>query len=63
MIIIEVTLESGNKAIIGLNSNFVVYEKNKSCRIVDGVHNNGGWYVKDSYEEVIKKIKKSIKNN
>jgi len=62
MIIIEVTLKSGDKAIVGLNSNFVIHEENKGCRIVDGVHNNGGWHVKDSYEEVIEKIKKTIKN-
>jgi len=62
MILIEVTLKSGRKATIGLSGNFVVYEKDDGgCRLADGVHNNGGWDIKDSYKEVINKIKKAMK--
>ena len=62
MIFIEVTLKSGDRALIGLNSNFVLYRSNTGgCKLVDGVHNNGGWNIRDSYEKVVKKIKEAIK--
>jgi hypothetical protein len=34
--------------------------KEPEVRVMDGLHNNGGWSVKESYEEVIAKIDEAI---
>ena len=62
MKVIEVVLESGNKATLFLSGNFVVseYDKPDTCRICDGVHNNGGWKVRGSYRDIVTKLKQSL---
>ena len=60
MKLLEFTLSSGNKASFYFATNFVVnLDSDNYVRIVDGVHNNGGWKLDKShtYEEVIKVIK------
>ena len=34
--------------------------KELEVRVLDGLHNNGGWTVTESYEEVIAKIDEAI---
>ena len=59
MRILEVVLKSGNKATLFLSSNFVVTETEfeNTCRIIDGIHNNGGWEVYGDYQEIVEKLK------
>jgi hypothetical protein len=52
-----------------LTSNFAVTPscpKNyprSNCVIQDGVHNNGGWYVRETYEEVMAQITAALDKN
>ena len=41
---------------IGKNSN----TNEKEIRVMDGLHNNGGWNVKESYDQVIAKIDEAL---
>lgn len=38
------------------NSNFVIHSSVDGTRIVDGIHNNGGWVVSDKTEKVVEKF-------
>ena len=58
MKIVSFNLLSGNdmpgKAItFVVASNITIVETPNGTRIVDGNHNNGGWVVRQSYEEVV----------
>ena len=48
----------GNKTFfVTKSSNFVVSGGHEDgTRISDGIHNNGGWVVGESYQTVVKKI-------
>ena len=67
MITLELTLASSTETVrpllLVLNGNFAVRryfpDRDKPAKgtvIEDGVHNDGGWKVKESYEEVLKMI-------
>jgi len=62
---IEVELTSGRNLTIFFNNNIAVLDHKSKVRnenyttVLDGLHNNGGWEVNESYEEVIEKIKKA----
>jgi hypothetical protein len=59
---IKVILDSGKPVVLFLGStNLAVYHDDKNVRICDGVHNNGGWKLADSYtlEEVVRLIEKA----
>lgn len=57
---LELTLKSGAKATFFL-SDFVLVNGSEGTRIVDGIHNNGGWTVKESYTDILKMIEKQKK--
>lgn len=57
---IELTVAaSGNKVCI-VDHNSITFAENKrekaNCQVMDGRHNNGGWFVIETYEEVKAKI-------
>jgi hypothetical protein len=67
MITLELTLASSTEIkhplLLVLNGNFAVHRNfpvrdkpAKGAIIDDGVHNNGGWTVNESYEEVLEMI-------
>ena len=37
-------------------SNFVIHSTNEGTRIVDGIHNNGGWQVYEDTQKVVEKF-------
>lgn len=44
---------------------FVVIDSTKTpgtCRVIDGLHNNGGWEVKMTREACVKKIQAALSN-
>ena len=59
-------LEQNRLVTLYFASNLAVYEsvnsnsKEPEVRVMDGLHTNCGWIVKNSYEEVIKKIDAAI---
>ena len=65
---LKITSENGTPVSLYLGmSNFAVYESKdnrtgKTVTIVnDGVHNNGGWKVQESLEEVTRRIEDALK--
>ena len=62
---IELNLTTGNKVTIFFNNNIAVSTSKstvdgkdvEAVRVMDGLHNNGGWSVKESYKDVIRMIK------
>jgi hypothetical protein len=60
---VELTTTDGNKVTIFFSTNLtVVQSKNTNTKepetcVMDGLHNNGGWHVKESYDNVIRAIK------
>ena len=62
---VELTLVSGSKATFFINSNIIVYEDSSEnypklrCRILDGIHNNGGWMIQEDYKTVVRMIKEA----
>ena len=55
---VEFDLGSGDKVTIFLSGTIAVYTNSRGEVIVkDGLHNNGGWRVKGTYSEVVRKIK------
>ena len=59
--IIELELEeeeTGVPVMLHLTGNFAVVptETGGGSTILDGVHNNGGWRVRESYDEVTERI-------
>ena len=63
---VELTTTSSNKITIFFSTNLTVFARLKSeltgeteVRVFDG-QNTGGWYVDESYEEVIAKIDAAI---
>jgi uncharacterized protein YlzI (FlbEa/FlbD family) len=63
---VSLNLANGKPITIYFNNNLVVHldedyhTQKPQIRVMDGLHNNGGWIVKESYEEVIKKIDNAI---
>jgi hypothetical protein len=58
---------SGGSVVIYFNGNLTVHRYVTSMltgaaeiKVIDGNHNNGGWLVLESYEEVIAKIDAAI---
>ena len=64
MKLLELTLSNGNPTMFIIDGNFNVTkwdsESGVGCVINDGNHNNGGWKIKESYEDVIAKIKSLV---
>lgn len=61
---VEFELSSGNKVTIFFNTNLTVqsYDGDRNeVYILDGLHNNGGWKVKASYDEAVSKIIRAMK--
>ena len=56
---VELELKYSNEPIaIFLSGTLTVYtDKDGVVRVEDGHHNNGGWCVKGSYQDVVRKIK------
>lgn len=59
---LELTLPGGRKGMFFLYEFVVCEGEDGSAGIVDGMHNNGGWKVKEKYHEVIDMINKQRKN-
>lgn len=63
---ITLKLEQNRFVTLYFSSNLTVYEsvntnsKEPEVRVMDGLHNNCGWIVKHTYEEVLKKIDAAI---
>lgn len=61
---ITLPLTSGNSVtlFIGVNGLAVVQsvKEPSHCRVIDGLHNNGGWEVKMSREACVKKIQAAL---
>ena len=57
MKLLELTLNSGDKITFLVNGTFSVRADEFGTKVQDGTHNNGGWPVQESYQEVIKKLK------
>ena len=63
---IILNLENDRLVTLYFTNNLTVYEsvninsKEPEVRVMDGLHTNCGWIVKNSYEEVIKKIDAAI---
>jgi hypothetical protein len=64
---VQLTLENDSKVTIYFANNLTVCTARNSnsreleTRVMDGNHNNGGWTVQESYDEVIKLIDNAIK--
>jgi hypothetical protein len=59
MKILILPLIGGSEATFFLNTNNLVVidsKDKKTCTICDGIHNNGGWKIAKSYDEVVKEI-------
>ena len=57
MRVVEFDLVSGSKVTIFFNTNIaIVHSDEGQVTVMDGRHNNGGWKVKGSYDEVVSKI-------
>ena len=56
---------SGSEITIYFSNTLTVINSkvDQNVKILDGLHNNGGWMVKESYETVIAKIDAAMKNN
>lgn len=55
---VEFDLTSGNKVTIFLSGTITVQtDREGQVYVLDGLHNNCGWKVKGSYQEVVQKIK------
>lgn len=55
---VEFDLTSGNKVTIFLSGSITVQtDADGQVYVLDGLHNNGGWKVKGSYQDVVRKIK------
>ena len=56
---------SGSEITIYFSNTLTVINSkvDKNVKILDGLHNNGGWTVNESYETVIAKIDAAMKNN
>mgnify|MGYP003349841545 CR=1 FL=1 len=59
---VQLTLKGGSPLTVYYNSNFAVNDTKEGVRLVDGLHNNGGWWLEGTYEEVIAKIDEALKN-
>ena len=64
---VELTTYSGTAITIYFSTNLTVQTWLKSqltgeieVTVMDGLHNNGGWIVRETYEEVIAKIDAAI---
>jgi hypothetical protein len=58
---IELPLVSGGKVLICMANNITVHKnKDGEVRVLDGLHNNGGWTVKMTYDQVVSKINESL---
>ena len=58
-IMIDLTLENGQEATFIINGNAVFYD----YKFVDGVHNNGGWPVRETRKQIREKILKAIRRS
>ena len=56
---------SGSEITIYFSNTLTVINSkvDKNVKILDGLHNNGGWTINESYETVIAKIDAAMKNN
>ena len=56
---------SGSEITIYFSNTLTVISSkvDQNVKILDGLHNNGGWTVNESYETVIAKIDAAMKNN
>jgi len=54
---VEFELVSGSLITIFLSGTITVLQSSGSVYVSDGHHNNGGWEVKGSYNDVVRKIK------
>lgn len=71
MIVLNLTTEDGNDLVIcGQNitvldnsGNKIPYSEKlyKGCRVKDGLHNNGGWQVKERFKDVAMAIEIQVK--
>jgi len=61
MKMLSLTLQgSGKRLTIVINGTIAIAESTEKghTTITDGTHNNGGWEVKESYEEIITQLEK-----
>ena len=63
---ITLPLVSGNSVTLFVGNNgLAVIDSTKTpgtCRVIDGLHNNGGWEVKMTREACVKKIQAALSN-
>ena len=63
MYFIELTTESCNKVTIFFSDKLaVVGNKKGGTRVMDGLHNNGGWDVLETYDAVLGLISRALIN-
>lgn len=64
MAFITLPLHSGGEVTIFISSNYPIAVQrtsgDKTCYVMDGLHNNGGWLVNLSYEATIKLIDRAL---
>jgi hypothetical protein len=62
---VTLPLESGGKVTIFFSTSTLSVVESmkdpKTCRVLDGLHNNGGWTVKMTREACVKKIVEAMK--
>jgi hypothetical protein len=62
MKVVELDLITGSQVTIFFNTNIAIhYNAEGQVIVMDGRHNNGGWKVKGSYDEVINKFLNAYK--
>lgn len=59
---VELKLQSGSEVTLFFSGNLAISRncENGKVTVADGVHNNGGWPVAESYDVVVNKIKEAL---
>ena len=65
MVPVTFKLDGGNKITIFLSTNahFAVLPLKSNpnqCRLIDGLHNNGGWTIDEKYDAVVERLMKYV---
>lgn len=62
MKVIVLPLVGGNEATFFVGNNNLVVAENKdskTCSVIDGLHNNGGWQIAKTYAQVVKQLREA----
>lgn len=61
MITLELTSKYGGKLFL-VGDVWAVYQSSKETKIQNGMNNNGGFTVEESYDEIVGMINKQVEN-